>query len=160
MPFWQWNIQCHPDQYCACWCYGSLGHHVISRHSNDFVRQTCFCLFRQCLYKIMFILPVLNDHLSREATKFSGRFMHVLLYSLCMFYCIFCLKYEQEEQEQQLTDAKLRADFERISLGKFTDRLSHWGRDKMAAKFLTTISDAFSWLKIYKFQLRFHRFFS
>ena len=32
--------------------------------------------------------------------------------------------------------------------------LTHWGRDKMAAKFLT-ISNAFSWMKIYKFRLRF-----
>ena len=28
--------------------------------------------------------------------------------------------------------------------------LTHWGRDKMAAKFLTTISNAFAWMKIYK----------
>ena len=34
--------------------------------------------------------------------------------------------------------------------------LTHWSRDKMAAKFLATISNAFSWMKIYKFQLKFH----
>ena len=34
--------------------------------------------------------------------------------------------------------------------------LTHWGRDKMAANFLTTISNAFSWMKIYEFRLRFH----
>ena len=34
--------------------------------------------------------------------------------------------------------------------------LPHWGRDKMAANFLTTFSNAFSSMKIYKFQLRFH----
>ena len=32
----------------------------------------------------------------------------------------------------------------------------HWGRDKMAANFLTTISNTFSWLKIYEFRLRYH----
>ena len=32
----------------------------------------------------------------------------------------------------------------------------HWGRDKMAAIFQTTFSDAFSWMKMVKFQLRFH----
>ena len=34
--------------------------------------------------------------------------------------------------------------------------LTHWGRDKMAANSLTTISNAFSWIKIYKCRLRFH----
>ena len=38
----------------------------------------------------------------------------------------------------------------------FNDNLTHWGRDKMTAKFLMTISNAFSWMKIYKFGLRFH----
>ena len=34
--------------------------------------------------------------------------------------------------------------------------LSHWGREKMAAIFQTTFSNAFSWMKMYKFRLRFH----
>ena len=34
--------------------------------------------------------------------------------------------------------------------------ISHWGRDKMAAIFQTTFSNAFSWLKMFEFQLRFH----
>ena len=34
--------------------------------------------------------------------------------------------------------------------------LTHWGRDKMAAILQTTFSNAFSWMKIYKFRLRFH----
>ena len=37
-----------------------------------------------------------------------------------------------------------------------TQRLTHWGRDKMAAIFLTTFSNAFSWMKMYEFRLRFH----
>ena len=36
------------------------------------------------------------------------------------------------------------------------DVLTHWGRDKMATKFLTTFSNAFSWMKKYKFQLGLH----
>ena len=31
------------------------------------------------LYKIMFLLPVMKDHLSWETTKFSGGFIQVLL---------------------------------------------------------------------------------
>ena len=36
------------------------------------------------------------------------------------------------------------------------NELTHWGRDKMAAILQTTYSNAFSWMKMYKFWLRFH----
>ena len=34
--------------------------------------------------------------------------------------------------------------------------LTHWGRDKMAAIFQTTFSNAFYWMKLYEFRLKFH----
>ena len=34
--------------------------------------------------------------------------------------------------------------------------LTHWGRDKMAAIFQTTFWNAFSWMKMFDFRLRFH----
>ena len=34
--------------------------------------------------------------------------------------------------------------------------LTYWGRDKMAASLQTIFSNAFSWMKIYEFLLRFH----
>ena len=34
--------------------------------------------------------------------------------------------------------------------------LTHWGRGKMAANFLTTFSNAFSWMRIYELRLIFH----
>ena len=34
--------------------------------------------------------------------------------------------------------------------------LTHWGREKMATIFLTTYSNASSWMKMYEFWLRFH----
>ena len=34
--------------------------------------------------------------------------------------------------------------------------LTHWGRDKMAAISHTTFSNAFSWMKMYEFRLRYH----
>ena len=34
--------------------------------------------------------------------------------------------------------------------------LTHWGRDKMAAVSQTTLSNAFSWMKMSEFRLRFH----
>ena len=36
------------------------------------------------------------------------------------------------------------------------DDLTHWGRDKMAIILMTTFSNAFSWMKMYEFRLRFH----
>ena len=36
-----------------------------------------------------------------------------------------------------------------------TQELRHWGQDKMAAIIQTTFSNAFSWMKIYEFRLRF-----
>ena len=40
--------------------------------------------------------------------------------------------------------------------GNTWSTLTHWGRDKMAAIFQTTFSNAFSWMKMYEFRLRFH----
>ena len=34
--------------------------------------------------------------------------------------------------------------------------LTHWGRDKKAAILQTTLSNAFSWMKMLEFQLKFH----
>ena len=42
------------------------------------------------------------------------------------------------------------------SIKKCAPDLTHWGWDKMAANFLTAFSNAFSWMSIYKFGLRFH----
>ena len=44
-----------------------------------------------------------------------------------------------------------------ISTGPGNGFLTHWGRDKMATIFQTTLSNAFSWMKMYEFRLRFHR---
>ena len=38
----------------------------------------------------------------------------------------------------------------------FRYQVTHWGRDKMATIFQTTFSNAFSWMKMFKFRLRFH----
>ena len=35
-------------------------------------------------------------------------------------------------------------------------RLTHWGRDKMTAISQTTFSNAFPWLEMYEFRLKFH----
>ena len=40
--------------------------------------------------------------------------------------------------------------------GVISEPSTHWGRDKMAAVAQTTLSNAFSWMKISEFRLRFH----
>ena len=39
---------------------------------------------------------------------------------------------------------------------KYHDILTHWGRDKMDTISQTTFSNAFSWMKMHEFHLRFH----
>ena len=53
---------------------------------------------------------------------------------------------------------QLGPDLQWISIHTFQFNLllTHWGRDKMAAIFLMTFSNAFSWMKIYEFWLGFH----
>ena len=41
-------------------------------------------------------------------------------------------------------------------LHSITTILTHWSRNNMAAIFLTTFSNEFSWMKMHKFRLRFH----
>ena len=41
-------------------------------------------------------------------------------------------------------------------LDHYVPCLTHWGRDKMAAVSQTMFSNAFSWMKIYEFCLKFH----
>ena len=48
------------------------------------------------------------------------------------------------------------ASLRRCSNYIFILNLTHWGRDTMAAIF-QTFSNGFSWMKMYKFRLRFHR---
>ena len=46
--------------------------------------------------------------------------------------------------------------FELIPVGKKYSLLTHWGREKIAAIWQMTLSNAFSWMKIYEFCSRFH----
>ena len=43
-----------------------------------------------------------------------------------------------------------------IAFQRYFRRLTHWGRDKLAAASQTTFSNAFSWVKMYEFWLKFH----
>ena len=58
----------------------------------------------------------------------------------------------------ELTSSKLRNHItgKWTPVAGFRNRLTHWGRDKMAAIFQTIFSNTFSWMKMYEFLLRFH----
>ena len=43
-----------------------------------------------------------------------------------------------------------------LGINSYIPALTHWGRDKMAATSQTTLSNAFSWMKISEFRLEFH----
>ena len=51
---------------------------------------------------------------------------------------------------------RLAAKEPRIALGVACLRLTHWGRDKMAAISQTTLSNPFSWMEKFEFRLKFH----
>ena len=44
----------------------------------------------------------------------------------------------------------------RVDIHIIKPGLTYWGRVKMAVVFQTTFSNAFSWMKMYEFQLKFH----
>ena len=56
----------------------------------------------------------------------------------------------------KVKDTKDEDSWEALASDEVSDWLTHWGRDKMAAIFLTTFSNAFSWMKMLEFLLRFH----
>ena len=64
--------------------------------------------------------------------------------------------------DSQTRDASLtswRQPFCKLEWPAISRHLKHWGRDKMAAIFRTTFSDAFSLMKMYEFCLRLHWIF-
>ena len=70
--------------------------------------------------------------------------------------------YIQSHNNNKVTTSKLLSvSFDFISLHPRSNRCvcfisTNWGRYKLAAIYHTTFSNAFSWLKMYKFRLRFH----
>ena len=54
-----------------------------------------------------------------------------------------------------LDGCKLWVHFSHSAFRFTKTKLTHWGRDKMAAIFQKTFSNAFSWMKMYEFHLRF-----
>ena len=58
--------------------------------------------------------------------------------------------------DRKVKTVLLMISLRRMILSQFCWTLTHWGRDKMAAVSQTTLSKAFSWMKMLEFGLRFH----
>ena len=74
-------------------------------------------------------------------------------------YTFFCFRFNVNEYHPALSQnnhKKRQMNHLFILMNILTMHLTHWGRDKMAAIFQTTIWNAFSWMKMYAFRLSFH----
>ena len=70
-----------------------------------------------------------------------------------------CWWTEPEQQQSNLACNSFPLSFQLKNvcyINKSNVALTHWGRGKMAAIFQATSSNAFSWMKVYEFRLRFH----
>ena len=72
--------------------------------------------------------------------------------------CIMNNSYEDIDIYIVSLSARQVAECQKIHHGLLTQVcfLTHWGRDKMAAVSQTMFSNAFSWMKMYEFRLKFH----
>ena len=48
-------------------------------------------------------------------------------------------------------------DYYNCNLMIYNGRLTHWGRDKLAAIFQTTFWNGFAWMKMFEYRLKYHR---
>ena len=63
---------------------------------------------------------------------------------------------ESSEMWQALVQLVILGDYLILLVcGAFCDGLTHWGRDKINAILQTTFSNAYSWMKMYEFWLKF-----
>ena len=75
--------------------------------------------------------------------------------------CLYMLSYHAEFNHmgpfyRHGTSMSLASVSSRIQARSNCWPLTHWGRDKMDAVSQTTVSNAFSWMKMYGFRLKFH----
>ena len=131
-------------------------------------------LFQECLMDVLQYPegPNVRDKISHgEADIFQ--FPQVLANHLLCLSAAICAKWLKPNcslpddpflQEIICSGDNYQSVYHPISLMKeevcneCMDNLIHWGQDKMAAIF-QTFSNAFFWMKMYKFQLRFHCLF-
>ena len=91
----------------------------------------------------------ITDHTKGPVMRFAFSYHKVVMYSL------------RDEFQTMKTSSADKADVESciqtrsLQIQTYVTVLTHWGREKFPKNFLT-FSNAFSWMKIYKFRFRFN----
>ena len=67
-----------------------------------------------------------------------------------------CIGLEWEQEEPRERRPTSMASLRSVKQPGQARLLTHWGRDKMDAISQTTFSNAFSWMKMFEFRLKFH----
>ena len=80
-----------------------------------------------------------------------------------IYVAIYCNYAKKVEIAYEIRSKYTAQGVTALNNGNFSEQLyitmvslTYWGRDKMAAIFQTTLLKSFSWMKMYKFRLRFH----
>ena len=92
--------------------------------------------------------PVNSSH-KGPVTRKMVPFDDVIMWSIKSHLTVQSLTSVRRGREEQVQSTACGSQCARCPL-------SHWGRDKMAAIFQTTFWNGFSWMKMYKFRLKFH----
>ena len=125
---------CYISQYCGCWWPGEARSQGISSHGIDLVLLGYSSLSNRKVnpWCIVFAFYIIIYHLF-SAYGWNLSWEKYLLLQTLYLPCAWCRP----------------GNARRLGL-------THWGQDKMDASFQSTLPNAFSWMKMYKFHLRFH----
>ena len=113
------------------WCYASKASIIYQRFRASMYSSTELGYGLFCL---IYWLPLQNN-------------------SFCS---IFIFSYHPQHLQSCRHINAMASQITMVSIVCSTLCLIHWGRDKMAAISQTTFPNAFSWMKMYGFRLRFH----
>ena len=165
-PTWQWGVQgvgqimnsphCWAVQYFL-WLLEENGLFVKKRFTAShafYCKITCYCI----KHNYWFIIQRIFNWLAVNTTTTTIRLHQRQYYqfdglerrnssalSVELHLTAFTI------QIKVMMDGKWIHEFSLIATN-----LTHWGRDRMAAIFQTTVSNGFSWMKMYEFRLKLH----
>ena len=141
--------------------YASLGLNVLMNHSYQ-IQEYLFRITCQSIAQTNFIYKTSTHIYYRyqfDIKRTWSTMMPVAALTICLHMVIEVINsYEPGNWVINGSDNGLSpVRCQSIVIWTTADLLlTHWGRDKMVAIFQTTFSNAFSWMKLYKFRLRFH----
>ena len=141
--FFLYNIQAELNWCSSCY-YDQWMWSIIPQDDDEVTMNECHDAL------------LMNGHpQSDELTRNKHLLCHRDLQHLCFLYGRYLVRKKLLPFTGHLWG---KAPFKAASphRGAVIWSLTHWGLDKMAAIFHTTFSNAFPWMKMYKFRLRIH----